>query len=283
MPIQEIPHHFIKKKTLPELFLYDYKMTDDIVKNKVNLNMNMFSFLQIGHKEVHFSDSSVAVNENQSLLVKNGNCLFSELINSERNYFCRLLFFSQKSIENFIVKNSIELPKAHIKNKKNVPYFIINNDENIKGYIKSLSIILENKTIHSAHLLATKFEEIMLYLVLKYKAEFIQFILSLVNMNENLSFKQTIETNVYSNLKVEEIAFLCNMSISTFKRKFISEYNETPGKWFQKKRLEKAKELLLKGNKKSNEICEEFGYKNASNFSNAIKKEFSVSPKKLKK
>ena len=117
MPVQEIPQYFLKStKKLPDLYLYDYKMTDDIVKNKVNLNMNMFSFLQIGHKEVHFSNSSVSVNENQSLLIKNGNCLFSELINKEQNYFCRLLFFSQKTIEDFILKHSIECHFSKTKN-----------------------------------------------------------------------------------------------------------------------------------------------------------------------
>jgi transcriptional regulator GlxA family with amidase domain len=49
-----------------------------------------------------------------------------------------------------------------------------------------------------------------------------------------------IESNVHSNLKLEEIAFLCNMSLSTFKRHFIVEYNEAPGKWLQDKRLQRA-------------------------------------------
>jgi transcriptional regulator GlxA family with amidase domain len=49
-------------------------------------------------------------------------------------------------------------------------------------------------------------------------------------------FKNVVESNVHSNLKLEEIAFLCNMSLSTFKRHFIVEYNEAPGKWLQDKR-----------------------------------------------
>jgi transcriptional regulator GlxA family with amidase domain len=56
-----------------------------------------------------------------------------------------------------------------------------------------------------------------------------------------------VESNVHSNLKLEEIAFLCNMSLSTFKRHFIVEYNEAPGKWLQDKRLQRAKEILKEG------------------------------------
>ena len=70
---------------------------------------------------------------------------------------------------------------------------------------------------------------------------------------------------------MEEIAFLCNMSLSTFKRHFIKEYKVSPGKWFQDKRLQKAKETLEKGNLKPSDIYLDFGYNNLSNFSIAYK------------
>ena len=74
MSIENIPEvYIIDKKKSPELFVYDFKMTSDVVKSKVNLGMNMFSFLQIGKKQVHFAGTSVAVNKDQSLLLKKGN------------------------------------------------------------------------------------------------------------------------------------------------------------------------------------------------------------------
>ena len=51
MSIENIPERFIKdKKANSNLFVYDFKMTTDVVKSKVNLGMNMFSFLQVGKK-----------------------------------------------------------------------------------------------------------------------------------------------------------------------------------------------------------------------------------------
>ena len=71
MKIENIPEIYIKdKKENPDLFLYDFKMTGDVVKSKVHLGMNMFSFLQVGKKQVHFSGTSIAVNKYQSLLLK---------------------------------------------------------------------------------------------------------------------------------------------------------------------------------------------------------------------
>jgi transcriptional regulator GlxA family with amidase domain len=37
------------------------------------------------------------------------------------------------------------------------------------------------------------------------------------------------------------------MSLSTFKRHFMSIYHESPGKWLQAKRLARAKEMLSQG------------------------------------
>ena len=76
MPIQNIPEIFIADPLLlPDLFVYDFKMTDEVVKSKVDLSLHMFSFLQTGQKKVHFAGAAVAVNEHQSLLLKNAIAL----------------------------------------------------------------------------------------------------------------------------------------------------------------------------------------------------------------
>lgn len=94
MPIDNIPELYINNPKLkPDLFVYDFKMTEDIIKTKVNLNMHMFSFLQVGKKQVHFAGTSVTVNKDQSLLLKKGNWLWTELLDTDAIYYCKLLFF----------------------------------------------------------------------------------------------------------------------------------------------------------------------------------------------
>ena len=102
------------------------------------------------------------------------------------------------------------------------------------------------------------------------------------SMDHVETFKKIIESKVQSNLKLGEIAFLCNMSLSTFKRHFTSEYKTTPGKWLQERRLETAKKLLEKGELKSSDIYLDFVYNNLSNFSIAFKNKYGFSPKNLK-
>jgi AraC-like DNA-binding protein len=274
MAIENIPEIYIKdSKASQDVFLYDFKMTNDVVKSKVKLSKHMFSFLQVGKKQVHFADASVAVNKNQSLLLKKGNWLWTELLDTDANYYCRLLFFSESKLSEFLNKHT----NTSQPNKDKIAYFVIENDSYIIAYLNSLSTINEAPEVFKNNLLSIKFEELLLYLINKYGIKFEHYLLSLISKEES-SFKKVIENNVYSNLKLEEIAFLCHMSLSTFKRYFIKEYKVSPGKWLQDKRLLKAKETLEQGDLRASDIYLDFGYNNLSNFSLAFKNKFGFNP-----
>lgn len=277
MPIENIPEIYLDKgKNAPDLFVYDFRMTNEVVKSKVNLSMNMFSFLQVGKKQVHFADTSIAVNPQQSLLLKKGNCLWTELLDQDNVYYCKLFFFSEKKVIDFLEKHNIKKPTK----KKEFPFFTIENDRYINSYLNSLNTISSAPPIFMENLLSVKFEEIMLYLLNKYGKRFEGYLHSLIS-NHKSPFQKIVEGNTHSNLKLEEIAFLCNMSLSTFKRYFTSEYKVSPGKWLQDKRLQTAKELLEGGNLRSSDIYLEMGYSNLSNFSIAFKNKFGISPKEV--
>jgi len=276
MPIQNIPELYLEKTIdNTDLFIYDFKMTEDVIKTKVNLNMHMFSFLQEGKKQVHFSDVAIAVNNEQSLLLKKGNCLWTELLDKESVYFCKLLFFSDKKLKEFLEKHTTE-----VSSNNEVSYFAIQNDTFITSYLNSLATISSAPSVFMESLLSVKFEELLLYLLNKYGIDFQSYLYSLI-AKKTSEFQKTIEKNIYTSLTLEEISFLCNMSLSTFKRHFIGEYKVSPGKWLRDKRLLRAKEVLEEGNLKSSDIYFELGYNNLSNFSAAFKNKFGINPKDI--
>jgi AraC-like DNA-binding protein len=259
-----------------ELQIANYEVYKIASKNKINLNKNVISFLLDGRKDIHFSNDIISINDTQSLLISSGNFLMTELVGTS-SYQCLLFFFSQKNISDFLLKHSPQFNQ----NKPTITahYFLIEKDNFIVHYINSLKHSFGlHKTI-SQKILELKFEEIMLYLANKYGQPFFAYLNSLLTSERELSFKKVIEKNLYTNLNIEDVAFLCNMSASTFKRKFISIYQESPGKWFQQKRLNKARELLLNNKATPSEIYMEFGYDSLSNFSTAFKNEFGYSPK----
>ncbi len=277
MSIENIPESYIKSQgDTPDLFVYDFKMTEDLIKTKVNLNRHMFSFLQTGKKQVHFAETSVLVDNSQSLLIKKGNCLWSELLDTEDVYYCKLLFFSEKKLKEFLQKHV----KENRKPAESPSYFSIENDSYIDSYLNSLSTIMTAPIAFMNTLLTVKFEELLLYLTNKYGVVFENYLLSLI-AEEVSPLKKTIEKNIYTSLSLEEVSFLCNMSLSTFKRHFIKEYDESPGKWFRDKRLVRAKELLQTSTLKPSDIYLDLGYNNLSNFSSAFKSKFGVNPSEI--
>lgn len=118
----------------------------------------------------------------------------------------------------------------------------------------------------------------MLYLTELHGTDFIQSLI--VNSNDaTRKFIHTIESNQLNKLSLKELAFLCNMSISTFKREFEKHYTESPVKWFQNKRLEYARHLLNNTKKGPSEIYFEVGYENLSSFIQAYKLKYGTTPK----
>jgi len=117
----------------------------------------------------------------------------------------------------------------------------------------------------------------MLYLI---DLKGIDFLCALIsNVNENQKFIQTIESNQLNKLTIKELSFLSNMSESTFKRMFQKHFNSTPSKWFQDKRLEHSAYLLKNESKRPSDIFEDMGYESLSNFIQAFKTKYGVTPK----
>lgn len=278
MDITNLPEHLFESNytETPDLQIANYEVYKNASKNKINLNKNVISFLLDGQKDLHFSNDIVSINDTQSLLISSSNFLLTELVGTS-SYRCLLFFFSQKNISDFLLKH----PPQFNQNKPTItaPYFLIEKDNFIVHYINSLQHSFGLHTTISQKILELKFEEIMLYLANKYGQAFFAYLNSLLTSERELSFKKVIEKNQYTNLNIQEVAFLCNMSASTFKRKFISIYQESPGKWFQQTRLNKARELLLHNKATPSEIYMEFGYDSLSNFSTAFKNEFGYSPR----
>lgn len=118
----------------------------------------------------------------------------------------------------------------------------------------------------------------MLYISEKEGVDFLNQ-LSIDTDKQTIDFKKTVESNKLNKLTLKELAFLCNMSVSTFKREFQKHYEQSPIKWFQNERLEYAAYLLHQEKKQSSEIFEKVGYENQANFIRAFKLKFGETPK----
>ena len=254
--------------------VYDYQSEQEITKQQIILNQNTFSFLSDGTKEVYFDNLALSIDNSRFLLMKAGHCLMTEKLSDIKNYSSVLLFFSNETLLKILRKADIKT----VKTEGNKSVYSFAYDSFIKRFVRSLLDISQLSTSIQEKLLAVKLEEIILYLTEINGSDFLSSLLAHGD-NSKQKIMQTVESNLLSKLTIPELAFLCNMSISTFKREFEKCYAESPIKWFQNKRLEHAHFLIHQEQKTSSEIYAEIGYENLSSFIQAYKTKYGTTPK----
>jgi len=275
--MQKLPGNLVSnEKADLQVVYYDFDKLMN--RSKVVLEQYVISFLLEGHKELNFAGSTIQIDNSKALIVTMGNCLVTEKDHGSHNYKSILLFFSREKLTALLLKKGLLLD--HPRKRQTIyPYFSFEQDDFIKVFIHSLSLHASLGKNLSKKLLEIKFEEIFTYLAEIYGETFLSFLQLSIKQDCDLSFQNTIEANKYANLSVEELAFLCNTSVSTFKRRFVKCFSDTPGNWLKQKKLERARTLLQTGKATPSELFSSSGYKNLSHFSTAYKNRFGKSPR----
>ena len=94
----------------------------------------------------------------------------------------------------------------------------------------------------------------------------------------DIDFKSTILQNLYSNLSLDELARLCHLSTSSFKRKFQESFQSSPKKYISQKKVEKAASLLKKVDLRVSDIAYDVGFNNPSYFAECFRKQYGKLP-----
>ncbi len=95
--------------------------------------------------------------------------------------------------------------------------------------------------------------------------------------------KQFMDEEFLTIDEIGEVAAYCNLSEFHFFRSFRQAFNNTPYQYLLNKRLELAKELLVKGNMSVTQTALHCNFPDIYTFSKAFKRRFDLSPSRLSK
>jgi len=272
----------MKKSVLPagsqadcvSIIRYDSDVTS--INARIKLRQNLFSFLLEGQKSVQYAETQVKITPNQFLLLSSGNCLMSEKIAAtDGRYRSILFFFDNELLADFFSRH----PQTLTPQKTEAPFLVFQKDEFLINFITSLGFIQASGQPASAEMGKVKLEELLLYLSVHYPEKIQQLRNSSYESGSDLLIRQAVTANIYNTVTVEELAFLCHMSLSTFKRRFARIYGTSPNKWLLEKRMQKAARLLKQGECKASDIYFELGYENLSSFIQSFKQVHGITPK----
>lgn len=168
--------------------------------------------------------------------------------------------------KNTVIKDSfIGLPKNRL-----ISSFI----KSIKPYYKGIMEL--EKDVEDV-----KYEELLI-LLLKVKPDLADVLFDFSKPGK-IDLEKFMNKHFFFNVSIERFATLTGRSLSAFKRDFKEIFDETPGRWLVKKRLEEAHYLLQNKNQKVNDIYLDLGFESLSHFSVAFKKQFQYTPTELTK
>ncbi|QNK61657.1 helix-turn-helix transcriptional regulator [Pedobacter sp. PAMC26386] len=272
-------HSIDSQNVVDPVSIMRYSSAVGSFNSRIKLRQNLFSFLLEGQKSVQYAETKVKINPNQFLLLSSGNCLMSEKIAAaDGRYRSILFFFDNRLLADFFIRHAQSLRPLTKKNNDE-PFLMFVKDAFLINFIDSLGLMLDSCQPLSAEIQKVKLEELLLYLTEHYP-ERIQRLRNFSNeANDDLLIREAITANIYNAVTVEELAFLCYMSLSTFKRRFAKLHGTSPNKWLLEKRMEKAALMLKQGECKASEIFFKLGYENLSSFIQSFKQVHGVTPK----
>jgi len=273
MDIINLPQDILPEKGKgPEsIIFYDYSPPPGSFKKKAVLHKNAISLVISGEKTMHFAEQTVYTRDTEFHFLSAGNCVASMDLAVTTPFRSVLIFFDNDLLTNFFIKYACQpQPSAS--------YLSFAKDPFIRNFIDSLLLLLQSKEQFSPEMRLLKLEELWLYLLKKYPTRLLSFQPDINKHADDLTIRRVVETNITNNISIPELAFLCHMSISTFKRRFIKLYGKSPNEWFLQERMKLAKDLLLHHNKKPSQIYDQVGYESHSSFSQAFRKLFGKTP-----
>jgi len=272
---------FLDKKILDSsIIIHHYTANADSFKERSILNRNAISLVINGQKTMHFAEKTVYTNDKEIHFLSAANCIASMDISRNKIFESILIFFDDKELTDFYISNSAFIDKVSNSHKLPAqPYIAFEKDNFINNYILSLLLILKSSTPFSLQMKRLKLQELLLYLLENRPAALLRFQNKKTLFDYELTIRKAVESNLSSNLTLDEIAFLCNVSTSTFKRQFKKIYDASPNEWLLEQRMKLAAQMLTKHKEKPGEIWFKLGFETHSGFTRSFKKHFGVAPK----
>ena len=268
--------NLFRKMEISELLFAEYTCMREETKFGIWSNNNYFAFISSGKKMWRTIYHSYEVSEGDILFVKKGANLTHQFFDDE---FCAIfIFIPDEFIKEFLKKNTALCDVSQKDTSGQDAVLRIQPDELLENYYRSVQSYLSLSQKPNEQLLLLKFEELLLSLFSGNKhKELTDYFISLCQ-NQQYHMGRMMEENFAYNLRLEDYAVLCHMSLSTFKKCFKQYYHTTPAAWLMQRKLDLARHKVETSDVSINQISFECGFEDTSHFIRVFKQKNNLTP-----
>jgi AraC-like DNA-binding protein len=192
-----------------------------------------------------------------------------------RPYQSLAIFFTQATLKNISTQENLLANGLH--NGESTVDFT--NNIFLKGYFDSLLPYFKTEAPLASKMAELKTRE-AIELLLRQNSS-IKNILFDFSEPFKIDLEAFMNRNYIYHMPLSQFARLSGRSMATFKRDFKKVFTETPERWIQQKRLERAHFLISEQKQSPAAVYCEVGFETLSHFSVAFKKHFGYNPSTL--
>lgn len=237
---------------------------------------NVLSYLISGSSVLNDGTKEYVCNQgSMQLIPRNQFMKFVKYPPDQGEYQSLSIYLDQKTLRKF----STEYGIAGTQRTFEKPIFPINANPLIKAYMDSLLVYQQNGDLSNGQLIELKQKEGILLLI-QANPE-LKNILFDFNEPHKIDLEAFMNKNYHFNVHLERFAYLTGRSLATFKRDFEKQFNTTPGRWLQQKRLQQAHYLITEKGRLASDVYLDLGFEDLSHFSYAFKKAHGEGPSKI--
>ena len=260
-----------------------YHHYKDHCNHQVVVTTYLFVFVLSGKKVMHTVSGDIEIEAGDAFFARKDSYMYSEF-NTTGDPFQSLIFFIEDNFfVDFLKSHRQVIERKTSSTLANDSIFKIKISPLFKSSLDSIFPYFLHETSCSEELLKLKFNEIFLHILESDEHGRLLAFLQSIYSDRKKDLMILMEENFNKPLTVEEYAKLSGRSLTTFKKEFQTIYNQSPKRWINRKRLEKAYSLLLAAEKNVTEVCFEVGFENISYFTQLFKQNFGITPKQLQK
>ncbi len=283
----DFPQYFDKNPNFNSLMLGTEKFVEyahqlDAIKN-VQLRINQTFLVYVVHGQAQFvtPNTTIFANEGDAVLVKKGAYIMSESLSEINNQFKAFLFFiSDQMVIDFFAENQLNF-SPYKSTEENHTVILVEVNNQMRTYLGSIRLLLDEvkQQNNQQTFIQLKAKELLYHLVNTASKKEVIDVFSYSYPGDFIRLKKVMETNYIQPLDIADLAFLCEMSLATFKSKFKEVYQTTPAKWIKEKRLVKAQQLLEHTDFSLAEIGKHIGFADVDSFIHAYKTKYKSKPR----
>ncbi len=242
-------------------------------------NEACFLYVLEGSQNIHSAIHKELLKQKDAVLMKCG-LYFGEWLSSASYSQCEAIavHFYPEVLKKIYESEIPDFIKKYKKADNQVHLLKVMNNTLIDNYIISMRFYFDNPQLVDEELIKLKLKELILLLVKTEKAQSIMEVISGLFSPREYTFKEIIEAHVFSNLSVDELSQLANLSVSSFKREFTRIYNDSPAHYLRNRKLGRAAELLAISDLRISDIAFECGFADVAHFSSSFLEKFNTTP-----